>query len=117
MHIVRNCRPRERRPPPGAVDRSGAIRYGCKIDASASGQLRPAGRVRVAGGAFPEGEHHMKAMKLFGSFATVAALAFTAGCGGDDGGGSAGGGGGGGGGGAPKLAKKDTYKVGFAQTE
>src|SRR3954453_15527907 len=59
----------------------------------------------------------MKAKSAMGALAAVATLAFAAGCGGDDKASSGGGGGGGGGGGLPKLAKKDTYKVGFAQTE
>ena len=58
----------------------------------------------------------MKARSAVGALAAVATLAFAAGCGSDDKA-SSGGGGGGGGGGLPKLEKKDTYKVGFAQTE
>src|SRR3954470_5996068 len=57
----------------------------------------------------------MKAKSVIGALATVATLAFAAGCGSDSGSSTAGGGGGGGG--APKVEKKDTYKVGFAQTE
>jgi ribose transport system substrate-binding protein len=56
----------------------------------------------------------MSAKRVVGALAAVATLAFAAGCGDDE---SSGGGGGGGGGGLPKLEKKDTYKVGFAQTE
>jgi galactofuranose transport system substrate-binding protein len=52
----------------------------------------------------------MNSKSVIVALATVAALGFTAGCGSDDNGG-------GGGGGAPKVEKKDTYKVGFAQTE
>jgi ABC-type sugar transport system substrate-binding protein len=59
----------------------------------------------------------MKAKSAIGALATVAMLAFAAGCGSDDDGSTASGGGGGGGGGLPKVEKKDTYKVGFAQTE
>src|SRR4051812_40034041 len=59
----------------------------------------------------------MKAKSVIGALATVAMLAFAAGCGSDDDGSTASGGGGGGGGGLPKVEKKDTYKVGFAQTE
>jgi ribose transport system substrate-binding protein len=56
----------------------------------------------------------MKARSAVGALAAVATLAFAAGCGSDN---KASSGGGGGGGGLPKLAKKNTYKVGFAQTE
>jgi ABC-type sugar transport system substrate-binding protein len=58
----------------------------------------------------------MRVKSVVGALAAVATLAFAAGCG-DDEASSGGGGGGGGGGGLPKLEKKDTYKVGFAQTE
>jgi ABC-type sugar transport system substrate-binding protein len=51
-----------------------------------------------------------------GSTAAAIVALVLAGCGGGDEA-STGGGGGGGGGGLPKLEKKDTYKVGFAQTE
>ena len=56
----------------------------------------------------------MRARSVGSVLAAIVALAL-AGCGGDDEG--SGGGGGGGAGGLPKLEKKDTYKVGFAQTE
>src|SRR5215213_11218150 len=58
----------------------------------------------------------MRAKSVIGALAMIATLAFAAGCGDDDSETTAGGGGGGGGG-APKVEKKDTYKVGFAQTE
>ena len=57
----------------------------------------------------------MRFRSVVGALAAVGTLAFAAGCGEDEG--SSGGGGGGGGAGLPKLEKKDTYKVGFAQTE
>ena len=57
----------------------------------------------------------MRFRSVVGALAAVGTLAFAAGCGDDEA--SSGGGGGGGGAGLPKLEKKDTYKVGFAQTE
>ena len=54
-----------------------------------------------------------RAMRLLPAIAAASALV-VAGCGGDE---KSGGGGGGEQSGAPKLEQKDTYKVGFAQTE
>jgi ribose transport system substrate-binding protein len=60
----------------------------------------------------------MKASRLAALLLALFTLAFVAACGEDEGGGGGGSSASsGGGGGLPKLEQKDTYKVGFAQTE
>jgi len=60
----------------------------------------------------------MRASRLAALLPALVAMVFVAACGSDDGGGGGGAASsGGGGGGLPKLERKDTYKVGFAQTE